>query len=102
MPKYEKFLKDVLTKKGKVNELEVVTLTQECNAFINNKIPEKQKDPGSFIVPCSIGGIDVGNVLCDLGANTNLMPLSVFKKLGIGEVQHTSMMLQLTDRKIMS
>ncbi|XP_038895987.1 uncharacterized protein LOC120084164 [Benincasa hispida] len=61
---------------------------------------EMQKDLGSFTVPCSIGGIDAGNALCDLGANINLMPLSVFKKLGSGDVQPTSMMLQLADKTI--
>ncbi|XP_038904260.1 uncharacterized protein LOC120090613 [Benincasa hispida] len=72
----------------------------ECDAFVNNKLPKKQKDPGSFIVSCSIGGLDVGHALCDLGANINLMPLSIFKKLGIGEAQPTSVMLQLVDRTI--
>ncbi|XP_038889371.1 uncharacterized protein LOC120079290 [Benincasa hispida] len=75
-------------------------LTQECNALINNRLPKKQKYPGSFTVPCSIGGFDVGHALCDLGASINLMPLSIFKKLGIGEAQPTSVTLQLTHRTI--
>ncbi|XP_038904235.1 uncharacterized protein LOC120090579 [Benincasa hispida] len=100
MSKYVKLMKDVLTKKRKVGELEVVVLTQECNALINNNISEKQKDPGSFNVPCSIRGMDVEYALCDLGARINLMPLSILKKLGIGEAQPTSVMLQLADRTI--
>ncbi|XP_038880357.1 uncharacterized protein LOC120072003 [Benincasa hispida] len=83
MPSYVKFLKDVLTKKRKINELEAITLMQEWNALINRNILEKQKHPGCFTVPCSIGGINVENVLCDLGASINLMPLSILKKLGI-------------------
>ncbi|XP_038891744.1 uncharacterized protein LOC120081142 [Benincasa hispida] len=51
-------------------------------------------------VPCSIGGLDVGHALCDLEANINLMPLSIFKKLGIGEAQPTSVTLQLADKTI--
>ncbi|XP_038904234.1 uncharacterized protein LOC120090578 [Benincasa hispida] len=77
-----------------------MALTQECNTLINSKIPEKQRDPGSFTVPCSIEGIDVGYALCDLGANINLMPLSIFKKLGIGEVRLITVTLQLADRSI--
>ncbi|XP_038874895.1 uncharacterized protein LOC120067399 [Benincasa hispida] len=91
MPTYVKFLKDILTKKRRVSE---------CNALVSNNLPKKQKDPGSFTVPCSIGGLDVGHALCDLGASINLMPLSIFKKLGIGEVQPTSVTLQLADRTI--
>ncbi|XP_038887345.1 uncharacterized protein LOC120077505 [Benincasa hispida] len=100
MPIYVKFFKDILTKKRKVSEKEVIALMQECNALVSNKLPQKQKDPGSFIVPCSIGGLDVGHALCDLGASINLMPLSVFKKLRIGEAQPTSITLQLADRTI--
>lgn len=38
--------------------------------------------------------------LCDLGASMNLMPLSIFKKLGLVEVKPTTVTLQLADRSI--
>ncbi|XP_038904347.1 uncharacterized protein LOC120090700 [Benincasa hispida] len=100
MPTYVKFLKDILTKKRKVSEKEVIALTQECNALVSNKLPQKQKDLGSFTVLCSIEGLDVSHALCDLGASINLMPLSVFKKLRIDEAQPTSIILQLANRII--
>ncbi|KAJ9548063.1 LOW QUALITY PROTEIN: hypothetical protein OSB04_020606 [Centaurea solstitialis] len=100
MPNYVKFLKDILSKKRKLNEFETVALTQECSAILTCKIPPKLKDPGSFTIPCSIGGQEVGLALCDLGASINLMPLSVFNKLGIGEVRPTTVTLQLADRSI--
>ncbi|XP_038896638.1 uncharacterized protein LOC120084899 [Benincasa hispida] len=77
-----------------------MALMQECNALVRNSLPKKQKDPGSFTIPCSIEGLDVGHALCDLGANINLMPLLIFKKLGIGEAQPTSVTFQLADRTI--
>ncbi|KAA0047416.1 uncharacterized protein E5676_scaffold2119G00670 [Cucumis melo var. makuwa] len=49
------------------------------------------KDPISFIVNCSIGDVDLGWALCDLGARINLMPLSILKKLRIKEAQPTKM-----------
>ncbi|XP_038891679.1 uncharacterized protein LOC120081074 [Benincasa hispida] len=52
------------------------------------------------MVPCSIGGLDVGHALCDLEVSINLMPLSVFKKLRNSEAQPTSVTLQLVDRII--
>ncbi|KAJ9566697.1 hypothetical protein OSB04_002663 [Centaurea solstitialis] len=100
MPNYVKFLKDILSKKRKLNEFETVALTQECSAILTCKIPPKLKDPGSFTIPCSIGGQEVGLALCDLGASINLMPLSVFNKLGIGEVRPTTVTLQLANRSI--
>ena len=38
--------------------------------------------------------------LCDLGASINLMPLSVFNSLGIGEVKPTTFTLLLADKTI--
>nr|KYP40295.1 hypothetical protein KK1_038367 [Cajanus cajan] len=42
----------------------------------------------------------VSKALCDLGASINLMPLSIFKRLGIGEVKPTMITLQLADRSV--
>ncbi|CAA0828832.1 Unknown protein, partial [Striga hermonthica] len=53
-----------------------------------------------FTIPCTIGNISINNALCDLGASINLMPLSIFKKLGLGEVKPSTVTLQLADRSI--
>ncbi|XP_038891567.1 uncharacterized protein LOC120080956 [Benincasa hispida] len=57
-------------------------------------------DPGTFTLPYTIRRKMVGNALCDLGASINLMPLSIFKKLDIGEARPTMITLQLADRSI--
>ncbi|XP_024963059.1 uncharacterized protein LOC112503227 [Cynara cardunculus var. scolymus] len=100
MPSYVKFLKDILNKKRRLSEFETMSLTNECSALLTCKIPPKLKDPGSFTIPCSIGGKEVGHALCDLGASINLMPLSIFNRLGIGEVRPTTVTLQLADRSL--
>ncbi|KAL5580892.1 hypothetical protein UlMin_013334 [Ulmus minor] len=100
MPNYVKFMKDMLTKKRRFGEFETVALTRECSAVLQNKLPPKLKDPGSFTIPCSIGNQYFGKALCDLGASINLMPMSIFKKLGIGEARPTTVSLQLADRSI--
>ncbi|KAH9768947.1 hypothetical protein KPL71_011805 [Citrus sinensis] len=99
MPNYAKFLKDILTKKKKrLGEFETIALTQESSRMLQSKIPQKMKDPGSFTIPCSIGTKYNSKTLCDLGASINLMPLSVFKQLGVGESRPTIVTLQLADR----
>ncbi|XP_062103188.1 uncharacterized protein LOC133814211 [Humulus lupulus] len=100
MPNYVKFLKDILTKKRRLGEFEMVTLTEGCSAILKNKIPPKLKDPGSFTIPCSIGGRDVGRTLCELGASINLLPMSIFKNLGIAKARPTTVTLQLVDRSM--
>ncbi|XP_027351168.1 uncharacterized protein LOC113862277 [Abrus precatorius] len=100
MPKYAKFLKNLLSNKKKLEELATVTLIEECSAILQNKIPEKLKNLGSFTLPCLIGRLIVDRALADLGASINLMSYSVFKKLGLGEPRPTRMSIQLADRSV--
>lgn len=73
-------------------------LTEKCSARIQKKLSPKLKDPGSFTVPCTIKICHFDKALCDLSASSNLMPLSIFRKLGLGEVKATIVTLQLADR----
>ena len=75
-------------------------LIEESSAILQKKLPPKLKDPGSFTIPFTIGKSYFDRALCDLGASINLMPLSVFRKLGLGEVKSTTISLQLADRSI--
>ncbi|KAA3487775.1 hypothetical protein EPI10_031581 [Gossypium australe] len=90
-------VEDILFKNRRLGEFETVALTKECSAFLQDKLPLKMKDPGCFTITCNIGASYCGKALCDLGASMNLMPLSVFGKLGIGEVRPTTVTLHLAD-----
>ncbi|KAL4287330.1 hypothetical protein AHAS_Ahas19G0175400 [Arachis hypogaea] len=68
-------------------------LTQECSTVIQRGIPPKLKDPGGFLISCTLGNITLERALCGLGASINLMPLSMMKKLAIEEVKPTRMSL---------
>ncbi|KAK8705121.1 hypothetical protein V6N13_048729 [Hibiscus sabdariffa] len=97
MPTYAKFLKDVITKKRKIERHETVATTREYVCTLVD-VPPKRNDPGSFIIPCSIGDNYIGKALCDLGSSVNLMPKSVFMKLGMRVARPTTVFLQLVDR----
>ncbi|GKE68368.1 hypothetical protein Tco_1526440 [Tanacetum coccineum] len=58
-------------------------------SHINNSIPRKEKDLGSFTLPCFISNVCFDNALFDLGSNVSVMPLSTCLKLGLGELAHT-------------
>lgn len=60
----------------------------------------KSKDPISFTIPCTIGNLTIAIDLCELGTSINLVPLSMLKKLGGGEIKQTRMTLQLKDKLI--
>ena len=99
MTHYAKSMKDILSRKKRIDE-GVVSLTETCNAVIQKSLPEKMQDPRSFIIPCKIGNSDMGKSLCDSGASINLMPLSMVKRLSLGELTPTSMTLQMADRTL--
>ncbi|XP_022883519.1 uncharacterized protein LOC111400336 [Olea europaea var. sylvestris] len=100
MPSYAKFMKDILSNKRKLEDNEIVMLTEEYSTILQHKLPPKLKDPGSFTIPYHIGNLYIDKALCDLGASINLMPLSLFRKLGLGEAKPTTASLQLADRSI--
>ena len=58
------------------------------------------KDLRSFTIPCKIGNSIFERALCDLGASINLLPLSIFRRLGLGKARPTNMTLQLVDRSL--
>ncbi|XP_070045085.1 uncharacterized protein [Nicotiana tomentosiformis] len=99
MPSYAKFLKEILTKKRKIEETSVVMLTEHCSAILQNKLSQKCGDPGSFTIPYSLGTIKFDKSLCDSGASINLMPLSIYRKLEkeIGEIRSVPISFQLAD-----
>ena len=100
MENYVKFLKETMSKKHKVEEFKTISLTEECSAIVQRKLPKKEKDPGSFTIPCTIGDTTLNNAFCDLGTSINLMPLSIFRKLGLKEAKPTTIALQMADRSI--
>ena len=99
MRHYAKFMKDILSRKSKIAEEGVVSLTA-CNAVIQKSLLEKMQDPSSFTIPFKIGNFDMGKSLCNSGASNNLMPLSVVKRLSLRELTPTSMTLQMADKSL--
>nr|GEX57832.1 hypothetical protein [Tanacetum cinerariifolium] len=84
VPKYAKFMKDLLMKRGRGNEASRITLNERCSVVVLNEIPLKEKDPGSFTIPCVIGKEGINKALADLGASISLMPYSMFQRLNLG------------------
>jgi len=67
IPKYAKYVKDVVANKSRLAEYATVALTEECSSRIQNRLPTKLKDPGSFTVQIKIGKCIEARGLCDLG-----------------------------------
>ncbi|XP_062104133.1 uncharacterized protein LOC133815293 [Humulus lupulus] len=98
MPSYVKFMKEILSKKRKMEDYEIVAFTEECSAILQRRLLQKFRDPGRFTIPWTIGKFECKHTLCDLGASINLISLSVFRRLGLGEARPTIVTLQLAYR----
>ncbi|GJV28417.1 reverse transcriptase domain-containing protein [Tanacetum coccineum] len=77
-----------------------VKLSEECFAIIQRSVPQKEGDLGSFTLPCLIGPLAVKNALADLGASINLMPHSLFRRLGISKLKPTKMILEMDEDEL--
>ncbi|XP_070017784.1 uncharacterized protein [Nicotiana sylvestris] len=100
MPSYANMMKGLMPQKFNFQDLSTVTLTHTCSAVVTRPIAEKLSDRGIFTICCTIGNFAFAKALCDLGASINLMPLTIYKRLGIGKARPTSMLLQLADMTV--
>ncbi|GKA62048.1 reverse transcriptase domain-containing protein [Tanacetum coccineum] len=85
--------------KEKLEELANTPLSENCSAVILKKLPEKLGDSCRFTIPCDFSKLKCQG-LADLGASINLMPLSVFHRLGFTNLESTQMTLELANRQL--
>ena len=97
---FSKFMKDIIIKKRKLDASGVVILSANCSAIIQKNLPQKMQDPSSFTIPCTIGNHEFGKALYDSGANINMMPFSIVRRLSFGELTPITMSLQMADRSM--
>ena len=71
---------------------------QYCSAIATRSLVQNKEDPDAFTIPCTVGSLHFAKALCDLGASINLMTLSIYKNLGLGDPKPTAMWLPMADR----
>ncbi|XP_074574654.1 uncharacterized protein LOC141831126 [Curcuma longa] len=98
-PSLPNFIKGLISTKDITRPKNVIALTEDVTEkILNNKIPQKLKDPGSFFLPCKIGNISIGRAFCDLGASVSIIPYTTSVKCGYPDLILTPMTLQLADQ----
>ncbi|GJS69645.1 reverse transcriptase domain-containing protein [Tanacetum coccineum] len=98
MPNYGKFLKELISNKHTIEQISAAFLSDESSAMIQNKVPPKLGDPGSFLIPCNFNKTFSCNALADLGASINFMPYSLYAKLSLETLKPTKISVRLVDR----
>ena len=97
VPTYAKILKDLCTLKKGLGIDKQAFLTEQVSSIIQCKTLVKFKDLGSPTISVNIGVTCIDKALLDLRASVNLLPYSVYKQLGLGELKPTNITLSLVD-----
>nr|GEX25202.1 reverse transcriptase domain-containing protein [Tanacetum cinerariifolium] len=91
MPNYGKFLKDLVSNKSMMEQTYAAFLNEECSAIVQDKLPPKLGDPGSFLIPCTLAKLVEYLALANFGASINLMPYSWYASLFENTLKPTRM-----------
>ncbi|KAD6794574.1 hypothetical protein E3N88_05470 [Mikania micrantha] len=93
-------VKELCTSKKKLKGNETVKVSENISAVLQNRLPQKCKDPSVFTVPCKLGNLSISRAMLDLGDSINVLPYSIFKTLNVGPLKKTGVIIQLADRSI--
>ncbi|GKA25786.1 reverse transcriptase domain-containing protein [Tanacetum coccineum] len=64
-----------------MEKISIAFLTEKFLTILQNKLPTKLGDPGSFLIPCKLTNSIEYLALADLGASINLIPYSIYDAL---------------------
>ena len=73
---------------------------KQVSAIIQHKVPPKYKDPSCPTISCTIGEYLVERTLLNLRASINLLPFTAYPQMGLGDLNPTSITLQLANRSV--
>nr|GEW92507.1 reverse transcriptase domain-containing protein [Tanacetum cinerariifolium] len=96
----KKTLKSLLMDKPRMGYQIKASMNVHDSAILEDSLPPKKKDPGSFTIPCYISNICFEKDLADLGASVSVMHYSTFTNVGLGKLTPTKLIIELADRTI--
>ncbi|GJY73114.1 reverse transcriptase domain-containing protein, partial [Tanacetum coccineum] len=92
-----KFLKILKQLHFDISLMDALTQIPKFNKVLKDLLKDKEKLED---IHCILQDLEVYNSLADSGASINLMPLSIYEKLGIGPLKPTRMTLELANRSV--
>ncbi|GJZ43943.1 DNA-directed DNA polymerase [Tanacetum coccineum] len=87
----------------KTLEIQIGQMSKEAYSkasHIDEFIPQKEKDLGSFTLACFINNVCFNNALVELGASVSVMPHLTYLNLGLGELAHAKLTVELADMTV--
>jgi len=95
--KIRRYVKTMVTK-NLTKECSVMMISEQGSNIIQEQIPRKLPDPGTFVLSVTINHDSFPRALYDLCSSVNLMPRSVAMRLGYSNLEPTFITLVLVDR----
>ncbi|GKE60674.1 reverse transcriptase domain-containing protein [Tanacetum coccineum] len=80
-----------------MEQISAAFLNKECSMIVQNKLPPKLGDPGSFLILCTVEGSFEYLALADLSASINLMPYSLYASLPRNTLKPARMSIRLAN-----
>ncbi|GJS72783.1 lysophospholipid acyltransferase 1-like protein [Tanacetum coccineum] len=93
-------LRRFLKEKSKIKKEIKAIMNVHCSTILKDDLPSKEKDLGSFTLPCYINNMCFDKALADLGASISVMPYSTFTNLGLGKLAPTKLIIELADKSV--
>ncbi|GKC45011.1 reverse transcriptase domain-containing protein [Tanacetum coccineum] len=93
-------LKSLLMDKLRIGYQIEASMNAHDSTILEDSLHLKEKDLGSFTIPCYINNICFKKALADLGASISIIPYLTYTNLGLGELTPTKLIIELTDRTI--
>ncbi|CAM8900207.1 unnamed protein product [Rhodiola kirilowii] len=78
IPRYAMFLKELCTNRRRSTRYDQELMSRNVSAVIQQKVPPKCGDPGTYTIPYTIGNIRIENWMLDHGASINVLPFSLY------------------------
>jgi len=103
VPIYTKTLREYCAKKPKRKSRDLLTIHvmgKLSDFMIGRSMPVKYGDLGNPILTVHINGVEIPNVLVDLGAAINVIITETMHALGLRNLKHTPTMLELENQSI--
>nr|GEW13112.1 reverse transcriptase domain-containing protein [Tanacetum cinerariifolium] len=91
-------LRRLLKENSRIKEEIKETIKVHCSTIINDALPLKEKDIGSFTLPCGINNMCFDIALADIGSSVSVMPYSTFTNLGLRKLAPTKLIIELADK----
>ncbi|XP_019093237.1 PREDICTED: uncharacterized protein LOC109129440 [Camelina sativa] len=95
---FKKVYNDVVVEENDLVEVKAFLALEKKNihAPVLKRLP-KLEDPGKFVVPCSISGVNFEDSLCDIGSSVNVMSKDVTERLGIDDMKASKVSLKFAN-----